>query len=309
MNSTKFIIADPISYDVDNIVFHKSEEKKLPNDPTVKYFRIAIKSKDGDREKDLLVVLDQCYCFGISTKFGLAMGISLEDREGPTELQTATIKMFDAIAEKAKDFVVAHKGELNKPKITREKLDEIGVVKYRVLSNGDIDTSKPPTMNVKLPVLMNDKEGNKLDRPKIISEFAYESDESPADPYDFIDKPFYVRAVVRVEGIFVGAQIKLQVKLHECFVTPAETGPRSILKELKAANKLGTKQLDTMQDMAEEEEEVVVAPVSHVSHVSHNGGDRKLLQSDNEEAEAEEETEELPPSPPKAKKSERRGKK
>ena len=299
MNS-RFAIADPISYDISNISFQKPEEKKLANDPKVTYHRIALKSKEGDKEKDLLVVLDKCYCYGIGTKYGYAMGISLEDRDGPTELQTATIKMLEAIADKAKDFLVANKGELNKPKLTKDKLDEIGVVKYRLLKTGEIDTSKPPTMTIKLPVISKDKDGNPLDEAKVVSDFMYESDESPANPMDFIEKPFYVRPVIRVEGIFVGQQIKLQVKLHECMVTPVDNGPRSILKELKAKNQLKPK--DTISHMPAGDDEYV----PEIEELESGDNRAQLLNDDAEEEEEVEKEVTPPPSPPK-KPKERKG--
>lgn len=277
--------ADEISsFDVNNIVFEKTEEKKLSD--SVKYFRIPIKVKSGkDKLNDLYIVLDQCYCFGVSDKYGLAMGISLEDREGPTPHQSSAIQLFNQIADCCKEVIVERKIELKMPKITTssDKLDTIGCVKYRLDAQGNIDTTKAPTMNLKFTLQKKDKEGNELAEPKLMCMFKNEETLEDLSVFDFLDKPFYVRSVIHIEGIFVGQQIKLQAKLRECFITPIESTSRSILMELKQNNAFSKKSTAALEP--EEEEETL----EEEPEVSQEEERPQVLEED-----AEEETEMVP---------------
>jgi hypothetical protein len=277
--------ADEISaFDVNDIVFDKTEEKKLSD--SVKYFRIPIKAKSSkDKLNDLYIVLDQCYCFGVSDKYGLAMGISLEDREGPTEHQSTAIQLFNQIADRCKEVVVERKLELKLPaKMTTssDKLDNIGCVKYKLDSEGNIDTTKAPTMNLKFTLQKKDKEGNELAEPKLMCLFKHEETLEDLSIFDLLDKPFYVRSVIHIEGIFVGQQIKLQAKLRECLVQPIENTSRSILMELKQNNAFSKKSTAALEPEEEEtnEDEVEVAVGSGETEEESRP---QILEEDNEE--------------------------
>lgn len=249
--------ADEISaFDVNDIVFDKTEEKKLSD--SVKYFRVPIKARTSkDKLNDLYIVLDQCYCFGVSDKYGLAMGISLEDREGATAHQSSAIQLFNQIADRCKEVIVDRKLELKLPAkmtVSSDKLDNIGCVKYKLDDEGNIDTTKAPTMNLKFTLQKKDKEGNELVEPKLMCLFKHEETLEDLSIFDLLDKPFYVRSVIHIEGIFVGQQIKLQAKLRECLVQPIENTSRSILMELKQNNAFNKKATPALE--AEEEETI-----------------------------------------------------
>ena len=53
---------------------------------------------------------------------------------------------------------------------------------------------------------------------------------------DLIGKYFFVRAAIKIESIFIGNKISLQVKLYECEVKIADQGPRRLLSSRPEAD-------------------------------------------------------------------------
>ncbi len=285
---SKNILSDPINYDVESIIFSEPEEKKLPNDPSVKYFRVGIKTKNPDGTVgDLILGLDRSTSFGISTKYGVSMSIVLQDREGPSDRQNKTIDVFKAISEKCKDFLLSKKALIKKPKLERFHLDDISPVKYKIdEKTGEIDSTRSPTLSVKLLTKNKDDAGNSLTVPKISTGFYSEPDENgeseSVDPMDYENKRCFVTCAVKIDGIFIGQMTKLQCKLVECEIKSADAGPKRLLPSWRTAKPVQTK-ITTEEPLRDEEDfeadtDVIVKeePVS------------KLAASDNEEEEVEE---------------------
>jgi hypothetical protein len=250
-------ITIPTNYDLNNIIFQApvSEEKKLPDGKPLVYWRVPIKTKLADgSEGDLLILFDESPCFGISTQYGYSMGVSLFNRDGPTTYQQATLDLLNGIAEKAKDFLLENKSTLKKGTLKRDHLDDIGVVKYPKIKDGPDaglpDYNKAPNVNIKIPSMTKDKDGNEFvndsgePTPKMLATFMSmdEEDETgvqlDVDPQQFVGKvPCQVRPLIKVEGIFVGQQIKIQIKLRECEIKASKKGLGSYLRQLRVEQK------------------------------------------------------------------------
>lgn len=254
-------ITIPTNYDINNIIFQAPvcEEKKLADGKPLVYWRVPIKTKlSNGTEGDLLILFDESPCFGISNQYGYSMGISMFNRDGPTTHQKATVDLFNDIAEKAKDFLLENKGVLKRAALKRDQMEDIGVVKYPKIKDGPEaglpDFTKSPNINVKIPSMSKDKEGNEFvneagePQPKMLATFMSmdEEDETgvqlDVDPYQFIGKvPCQVRPLVKVESIFIGqGQVyKIQLKLRECEIKATKAGISSFLRQLRVEQKSG----------------------------------------------------------------------
>ena len=85
------------------------------------------------------------------------------------------------------------------------------------------------------------------------------------NPQSIIGKRCYVSFALKIEGIYIGNKISLQVKLHEVLFRLQETGIKSLLcPEATFANTL-TENTEDSSDEEEEEEEEVESDVSEES--------------------------------------------
>ncbi len=246
---------DPLSYNVENIRFAEAVEGSIPlaGGKKSSFFRIPIKTKkENGQESDLIFVLDRSSSFGVSeyaedgNKYSATLSIQLTDRENPSERQRKTVQVFQEIAEAAKNHIVKNSKTFSKllgPGITKDQFRKMCPVKIPTTDDGEVDTSRSPTMNVKL--LTSNKKKNNTDsdegelvsagKPKIITSFYAEDSEdpdnpTPVDPLDYLGKRCFVTCAVKVDGIFVGGQIQvIQLKLYECNIKAIESKPRRLL--------------------------------------------------------------------------------
>jgi hypothetical protein len=229
-------LCDPLTYDVNNMVFTEPEERKLPNDTTVTYFRSGIKTKNEKGElQDLLLVLDRSTSFGVSTKFGASLGVMILDRDSPSPTQLKTLELFSKITLKCQDHLLEVKNLIKKPKLQRAHLDDISPIKTKEKPDGTPDDTKSPTMSLKL--MPKKKEENKeqgfLTKFFAEDEFDELGNPSIVDPMDFCDKRSFVTCVIKVEGIFIGQVIKIQCKLYECEIKAADSNAGSLLQSFR----------------------------------------------------------------------------
>ena len=231
------IYCQPETFDVSNMIFSEPEDSK---DPSMKYSRINIKTKGEDGKiGDLCLILDACPSYGIGTKFGVSMSLSLFNRDGPTELQLAVVSCLDAITERAKDICVEKRKALGKPQLNKEQLEDFGVVKYKYDDEGNRDMTKSPTMNAKVLTYRKDN-GVELEVPKIGATFVDAECNDIPDPVAILeDKRCTVRCIIHVTGIFFGTSVKkLQCKVIECQVLDIEenNSSKSYFKSLRSQN-------------------------------------------------------------------------
>jgi hypothetical protein len=59
-------------------------------------------------------------------------------------------------------------------------------------------------------------------------------EDEPINAMDLLGKYCFAEAAVKIESIFIGNKISLQVKLYECNVEPTQTGMKRLLARPKA---------------------------------------------------------------------------
>ena len=240
-NTKRMIFSDPISGSIPN--------QKVP----MSYKRINISSKNEDGTVgELVLSTPRLFSFGVSENLSLDSGPSakkvngytfplvLWNRDGASDEEKEWTDTFTQIVKKCINHLVDNREEidrfeLTKADLTKSKggLDPLYWKREKVMEKGRLHFRKVPgtgpTLYTKL--IYSKKTG------KVLSQFFDKSDE-PVDAMELMGKYCYARAAVKIESIFIGNRISLQVKLYEAVVEPTSTGMKRLLGRNKSKGPL-----------------------------------------------------------------------
>lgn len=223
-------------YNTDDMTFSKVVVTKI-GDTGMTSKRINIGTKNGDgSEGELVFETEKLFSFGVSenedkaTKKinGYTMALCLESKDGATQSEKDFINTINNVVEKCKDHLVKNKKELKLNDLERSDLRKLNPIYVKKGEDGDPVEGATPTLYAKL--LMSKKNGVN----KIITEFFDPDSGENLKALDLIGKYCYVKAVVKIESLFLGSRISLQVKLYEAEVKLINTGVKRLLSRPKA---------------------------------------------------------------------------
>lgn len=229
-DNTQLTVAS--GYNVSNMVFSEVTHGSIPNTP-IQYKRIMISTKNPDGTiGDLIFPTEELFSFGVSENTDVQTGavngyklpICLWDRDGPTKSQKAWTDTMANVVEQCKDHLVANREEIEQYDLTKSDLKKMDPL-YWKRDKGKIVEGSGPTLYAKL---LQSKKQN-----KIVSMF-FDSNGDSVNPLEMIGKYCFARAAIKVESIFIGNKISLQVKLYEAEVRLADTGMKRLLSRPKA---------------------------------------------------------------------------
>ena len=225
----------PDNYDLSNLIFDDPVEGTIPNSKLLFYkINIGTKNPNGS-EGDLVFVLERSSTFGIKESrdpsqnlIGYSMGIILYDRDnGQDEYQRKVTETFNELVEKCKDFIlrddILKKMKKSSSTMKRDKLDNISPLYF----TKDKETNEPqpdkPILNVKL--LYRKERSNddgSMSEAKVTTRLYIEDEvDENGEPLEYeslsdvLDKKGFVRPAIKFESIFLGKDIKIQVKVLE----------------------------------------------------------------------------------------------
>tara|TARA_Y100000389_G_scaffold69495_1_gene66106 strand:- start:224 stop:1105 length:882 start_codon:yes stop_codon:yes gene_type:complete len=217
--------------EVGNIIFSKPETKSIPNTP-ISYKRINILYKNGDGSVgDLIIPTEQLFSFGVqentdmaSNKItGYSIPLCLWNRTGATEAEENFISTFESIVDTCHSHLLE---DTTKHAIEKYDLDESDLKKfnpvYRKRDKGKIVEGKSPCLYPKLIV-------SKKDGDITINSFFVDGNGDDLDPMNLIGKRMNCTCSLKVESIFVGRTISLQVKVYECVAEMLDGGMKRLL--------------------------------------------------------------------------------
>lgn len=278
-------LSNAVGYDTDRMLFSEPITSNVPGNavPPVTYKRINISTTNSDGSVgELVFSTSKLFSFGVSENrdqktnevTGYVLPLCLYTRKengGPLNDETAWVETFESVIKKCKNHVYDNREELDKYDLDRAELKGMDKVLYWKKDKGKVVEGTGPTL---YPKLISMKKDN-----KIISMF-FNTKGVSVDPMTIVGTRCLVTAAIKVESIFIGSKISLQVKLYEATVELLEnsmkpllsresTGPQRIL----ASNSNGGNVM--MQD--------------------DDGGDAGSIKD-------EEEQEEVKPTPPKEEK-------
>jgi hypothetical protein len=247
-------------YNTDRIIFSESQSGSIPNSvPQINYKRINIQTRNDDGTTgDLILPTTKLFSFGVSENTnpetgkvnGYVMPICLWNRDGASQEEKEWSETFDNIVEKCKDHLIEHKDEIERYELEKRDLKKLNPL-YWKKERGVVVPGTGPTLYTKLIVSKKQQ--------KIISMF-YDSDGESLDPLSLKGKYCYATCAIKIESIFIGNKISLQVKLYECEARLMDTGMRRLMKRRPPVQKrvlttMSTKPLETQEDPLEFQEE------------------------------------------------------
>jgi hypothetical protein len=308
INRNKFTQLTSLNdFNANNIIFDEPVEGNIPNTP-ITFHRVNIGYRNADKtEGELVIELPDCPTFGVQENYdlsgkslqGYSIGITLGDyQQSPTEEQQTAVDVFNAIVDKCKKHLLQPEVYENcgKEELVESDLRKISPLNQRK----DKQTKKtiPDSHYSMYPKLMwrrerevEDKKGEKKLIPSSFDTNLYDDDEAQMGnevrlkPLECIGKKGRVRPLVKIEGIFVGEKIKVQVKLYAAYLklegessggykslfrfnTPQLSEPKIILNEDEPAGGAEEQEEETFsvpvkevkEDEPVEEEEIVIKP-------------------------------------------------
>jgi hypothetical protein len=285
MSNDKTQITPIKGYDVNRMVFSEAISGAIPDSkPKIEFKRINISTKNEDGTVgELILPTSRLFSFGVSENMsqetgkvnGYTFPLCLWNRESPTEEEKAWTELFDKIVDRCVDYLVDNREEiemfeLSKADLTKSKgglnplywkkekhTNEQGKTVMRVVPGSG------PTLYTKL--IFSKK------NDKFLSQF-FDINDEPLNALDLMGKYCYTNAAVKIESIFIGSRISLQVKLYEAVVEPTSSGMRRLLSRPKVQSKV----LEHMQNGDEGPPSMNMIPDDDVG---------SLIGSDNEDGE------------------------
>ncbi len=227
-------------YDTKRMIFSVPQVGSIPNSlPPISYKRINISTTNEDGSiGDLIIPTDELFSFGPQENLnletqkvnGYVMPLCLYNRDGPTKSQKEWVDTFNAIVDKCKDHLVTHREEIGQYDLTKNDLKKFNPLYYKK-EKGKIVEGTGPTMYAKLIV---SKKQN-----KVVTMF-FDYDGESIDALTLLGKYCFAKAAIKIESIFIGKNLSLQIKLYECELRLMETGMKRLLRRPTAQKRVLT---------------------------------------------------------------------
>jgi hypothetical protein len=292
-------LTTPIGYNCSRMVFSKAETHSVPNSP-ISYKRINIGSINPDGTVgDLVIETNRMFSFGVSENTelgtqkvnGYTMPICLYTKDSPTKEEKDWVEGFNAIIERIRDHILESKDEIGKYDLDASDLKKLNPL-YWKREKGKIVEGQGPVLYAKL---IERKKDN-----KILSVFYDEQTGEEVDPLSLIGKYCYSRAAIKIESVYVGNRITVQVKLYEASVQQQQAGPKRLLQRPTPSASLmpsrssepmvredddapapaaPSSRQDRSEDIADDDDDTPAAPVKVSSAASSAAPARKAIPS------------------------------
>jgi hypothetical protein len=224
-------------YDTKRMIFSEAQQGSIPNSvPAINYRRISIQTRNEDGTTgDLIFPTSQLFSFGVSENTnpetgkvnGYVMPLCLWNRDGASTEEKTWSTVFDQVIERCKEHLVTNRDEIEQYDLAMSDLKKFNPL-YWKREKGIVVEGTGPTLYAKLIV---SKKHN-----KIVSMF-YDNDGEEVDPLTLLGKYCYSTAAVKIESIFIGNKISMQIKLYECEVRLMETGMKRMMKKRPVGQK------------------------------------------------------------------------
>ena len=235
MSST--CLSNPESYNVTKMRFGNAQKNELKQDngPVIKYFRIPVSTVNADGGVgELVFETTELFSFGVSVNkndsdkiTGYTLPLCLWNKDGASRAEKTFSDLLEKIVERCKDHLLQDdvRKSIGQPDLERAELKKLNnFIYFKKDENKNVVQGAGPIL---YPKLIESKKAG-----KVITSFYDESD-SPVDPLTLIGKLCWVKAAVKIESIFIGSKISIQVKLYEANVRVVEGSTKRLLQRPK----------------------------------------------------------------------------
>lgn len=263
-------LTPPAGYDTTRMVFSEPISGAIPNSvPKIEFKRINISTKNEDGSVgELILPTERLFSFGVSENTsqetgkvnGYTFPLCMWNRDGATKAEKAWTDTFSNIVNRCIDHLVENREEIEMFELTRADLtkskggldplywkkekatnDKGKTVLRRVPGTG-------PTLYTKL---IFSKKSNKF-----LSQF-FDTNDEPLDAMELMGKYCFTQAAIKIESIFIGSRISLQVKLYEAVVEPTSTGMKRLLGRPKVHSKVLEHKYNSSPPLGEDDDDDV----------------------------------------------------
>ena len=216
------------SFKASNIVYSKPEVNTIPGQK-LSYQRIRLNYEDDDNLSDLIIESPaNLLCWGLTEQHDMVSGqlsgyqlpICLWSKNGPTEEEKNFTDMIEAICQHTKQYLVNNCESIGKYDLEMADLKKFNPL-YWKMEKGQRVEDKGPTLYAKC---MYSKKSEKFN-----TVFVNENLNSNVNPLSILNKQCHVKFALKIESIYIGTKISLQVKLCEVLFRPKENVLRSLL--------------------------------------------------------------------------------
>ena len=223
-------LTSAIGYNTERIIFSKSVQGSVPNTPiTYKRINIGTKNEDGTTGELIFETIGSLFSFGISPCTdpktneitGYSMGLCMWDKDNPTNEEKEWTDIFAKVVEKCKDHLVQNRDQITRFDLERGDLKKLNPLYWKKDEKGRVLDNAGPILS---PKLIQSKKLN-----KVLTNFYNENGEE-IDFNQLIKKRCYVKGAIKIESIFIGKDIYLQVKLYEAEIRMIDSGVERLLK-------------------------------------------------------------------------------
>lgn len=305
MNNTQ--LTNFNDYDVNRLIFSNPEVVPIPgtmNKLTFQRIRLATKNTDGTIGDLVLATPPDLMCYGLQEQTDPATGaingyqfpLVLWNRNGATDDEKAFTTTIHKICDACKEHLVKNRDTIEKYDLELNDLKKFNPLYYK-MEKGKIVEGKGPMLYIK--TLASKKDGT----IKVHTIFTDAETNDVITPMDLMGKRCYVRGAIKIESIFIGTKISLQLKLFEAQVKVIDRAFRSLLNPNITINRdekktpetpLITTEEDTTTDTNTTTTTFTPEPTSGFTDTGSLKDDES---SDDESSDEEEEVK--PPTPPK----------
>lgn len=188
--------------------------------------KIAVKNSDGTVGDLIFSTPSFLYSFGIQEIMnsdgevvGYRMPISMWKKRVPTEEENTFQSVLQTIIDLAKECVEEHLQH------------SVDIKKFSPLSL----PKEMPDGEVKSPILFTKLIYNKQE-DKILTLFMDDYKDEEISPLSIISKHCYVTGAIKIESIFIGDKVTIQIKLYEALIRLAHPPRKLLLKPMLTKN-------------------------------------------------------------------------
>lgn len=274
-------------YNVNNMKFTKPKDGSIPNS-TVAFKRIAIGTRNPDGSLgELVIPTPRVYSYGLSPSTnmqtgkvdGYTLSLCLHNRDGPTAEEKEWVETFDRIVDHIKKYLLDNRDSFGKYELESSDLKKLSPLYYKK-DKGKIVEGAGPVLYAKV---MQNKKNETISTP-----FSNEKG-IDIDPMTLMNKPCYATAAIKIESIFIGAKISLQVKVYEAEVKMIDNAPRRLLRRPVASD-------DVVMDVSSSSS-ASVSSSSNRDDDEDEDDNHSVKASDDEEEEEEDDSKKEPSKP------------
>lgn len=286
-------LTSAIGYNTNRIIFSKPVQGSVPNTPiTFKRINIGTQNEDGTTGELILETIGSLFSFGISPctdpktneVTGYSMGLCMWDKDNPSSEEKEWTDVFTNIVEKCKDHLTTNRDQISRFDLERGDLKKLNPLYWKKDDKGRIVDNSGPILS---PKLIQSKKLN-----KVLTNFYNENGEE-IDFNDLIKKRCYVKGAIKIESIFIGKDIYLQVKFYEAEVRMIESGVKRLLRrptpkeQVSISNESKPSMFDSddEEDEPEKEEKKIVNKILEKNDDDDTGSIKGDSESESEEEE------------------------